>query len=521
MDNEQVGSESMDTGGCHARPNALLWLRQDLRLHDNPALHLACDYARKHNGRVSAVYIATPRQWQIHDVAPIQLDLIERQLNALAAQLATLGIRLTLLQCDDFAAVPALLTDFCRQQQIAAVFGQLEPEWNECQRDAAVKQMLTPQGMSIHLSQGHCVLAPGTVLNQSGQMYRVFTPFSRAWRRQVQQVMTPHSLGGRLPLLELPAPVAAPLALSSPLQLPGDKGDSSHWAVGESAARQQLECFLMDKLSHYAHNRDFPAYHGTAQISPYLAIGMLSPAQCLAATLAVSPDALIEPSSAGYSWVTELCWREFYRHLLVAFPRLSRGQNFNLKANGIRWRNNVDDFRRWCRAETGYPIVDAAMTQLNRTGWMHNRLRMVVASFLTKHLLIDWRWGEAYFRRQLIDGDLAANNGGWQWAAGTGCDAQPYFRIFNPMSQSEKFDPDGHFIRNYLPQLEQCSNKALHHANVHQSQQADLFSGEIHKALDTDNKETGMSYPRPIVDHQHARQRALTAYSVMKQVKSA
>ena len=212
----------------------------------------------------------------------------------------------------------------------------------------------------------------------------------------------------------------------------------------------------------YEELRDIPSIKGTSGLSPYLAIGAISPRYLLSVLLNNHPDLLTAEDSPEFSWLNELIWREFYRHLLFHFPDLCKHKCFKEKYQLTAWPNHLPYFKAWCEGKTGYPIVDAAMRQLNQTGWMHNRLRMIVASFLTKHLLIDWRWGEKYFMEQLIDGDLAANNGGWQWAASTGCDAQPYFRIFNPTRQSEKFDPKGNFIRKYLPELKEIPDKAIH-----------------------------------------------------------
>ena len=220
--------------------------------------------------------------------------------------------------------------------------------------------------------------------------------------------------------------------------------------------------FISDKLADYQEYRDFPAIKGTSGLSPYLALGIVSAKQLLAQVQLHFPEVLENPSKAEFCWVNEIIWREFYRHLIVAYPKLCMGFNFNDKYDAVAWREDDSQFQAWCQGKTGYPIVDAAMRQLNKTGWMHNRLRMIVASFLTKHLLIDWRKGEHYFMSKLIDGDLASNNGGWQWAASTGCDAQPYFRVFNPITQSERFDPDGTFIRTYVPELKDVPAKHIH-----------------------------------------------------------
>lgn len=479
-----------------ATPDAqvLMWFRQDLRLEDNQALTASCEWARTHLATLKAIYIATPAQWALHDVAPIQLDFIERHLNLLATSLAALGIELEVIQLDSFDEVAHFLKDYCQSQRVGAVFAGAEPEINERQRDQACIQA----GVPLQLIEEHCLLAPGTVLNQSGEMYRVFTPFSRKWRAlAAERAISP---------LGVPSPVSHIAVDPAPIHLPRVTTVSSElWPAGEGAAQRLLTEFVAQKVHRYKQNRDFPAIDGTSSLSPYLAIGVVSARQCVAALLHRFPEAIVDDTSPGRTWLNELIWREFYRHLLVAFPALSKNHNFNSQAKHIRWRNDPAEFRAWCEGRTGYPLIDAAMRQLKQTGWMHNRLRMVVASFLTKHLLIDWRWGERYFRQHLLDGDLAANNGGWQWAAGCGCDAQPYFRIFNPMSQSEKFDPDGRFIRKFLPELAAWDNQQLHHPSVRSCD--DLFDTQA------------LAYPCAIVDHRAARARALTVLAVLKKAK--
>jgi deoxyribodipyrimidine photo-lyase len=475
--------------------NALMWFRQDLRLADNQALSAACDWARANGVALKAIYIATPTQWQRHNVAPIQLDFIERHINLLSQGLASLGITFELIQLDTFADVPAFISDYCQQQGISRVFAGSEPEINEQQRDQACIQA----GIPLVLTDEHCLLKPGTVLNLSGDMYKVFTPFSRKWR----EIAARHAIF----LLPVPAPLGPVLTEPKPHLFNNvTKVSSELWAAGEGQAKRILSAFIQQKVQDYKQDRDFPAIDGTSSISPYLAIGVISPRQCVAALLHDFPEVIVDDTSPARTWLNELTWREFYRHLLVAFPDLSKNHNFNRQADHVQWRNNPQEFAAWCEGRTGYPIVDAAMRQLNQTGWMHNRLRMVVASFLTKHLLIDWRWGERYFRQKLIDGDLAANNGGWQWSAGCGCDAQPYFRIFNPMSQSEKFDPDGSFIRKYLPELASWGIKQLHQPST--AQTPSLFEQPLF------NIKT--AYPSAIVEHSAARARALTVLGVLK-----
>ncbi|MCK8043796.1 deoxyribodipyrimidine photo-lyase [Shewanella sp. 1CM18E] len=468
--------------------HALVWFRHDLRLDDNQSLVAACQHAAEHQGAVRAIFVVTPKQWASHDVAPIQLDFIERQVNQLAIELAELGIPLDIFHAEDFEAIPALLSQYINTWKITKVFATSEPECNEQSRDYAVIEA----GIQLELSQQHCLLPPLSVLNLSGEMYKVFTPFAKKWRQIAKQ--------DPVQTLPRPEPIAAPLPTPNYVEFNCTKIDSGQWQVGEQTAQAKLRQFALDKVADYQASRDFPAIDGTSQLSAYLAVGIISPRQCLQVLLSHYPDVLVHDESQGRCWLNELIWREFYRHLLVAFPKLSKRANFNALANNIKWRNNPREFQAWCEGRTGYPLVDAAMRQLNKTGWMHNRLRMVTASFLTKHLLVDWRWGERYFRQKLIDGDLAANNGGWQWSAGTGCDAQPYFRVFNPISQSEKFDPTGAFIRKYLPELDGVDLKLIHKLKI--PAQVDIF-------VDT-------AYVSPIVDHKFARARAIDVLSAMK-----
>lgn len=449
----------------------IVWFRKDLRIHDNPALTQACQ-----NGPVTAVYFITPKQWQQHDVAPIQIDFIEKALNHLAQSLATLGIELVVKTVDLFSDIPSALATLCENVNASSVLANSEVEVDEIDRDIKVQQF----GIDLKLFQGDCILNPGEVLTQQGTIFKVFTPFKINWLKQVQGLdLTPYAKPtGEKPDVKALSP--------DPIIIEMDKKDSSAWQASEDEAQAHLIDFLDQHAEYYHLKRDFPAKPGTSKLSPYLALGLISAKQCLFAILNRYPDALENAKNGISTWVNELVWREFYRHIMVLNPRLGKGENYNELGNRIDWQNDPRLFKAWCEGKTGYPFVDAAMQQLIQTGWMHNRLRMVCASFLTKHLLIDWRWGEAFFKRHLIDGDLASNNGGWQWAASTGCDAQPYFRIFNPIIQSQKFDPNGQFISIY--------NQALGH----------LSDKQIHFPVN------------PVVEHKVARLTALDLFSVLK-----
>ncbi|WP_417346747.1 deoxyribodipyrimidine photo-lyase [Ferrimonas sp.] len=456
----------------------LIWFRKDLRVEDNPALTAACSG----DAPPVALFISTPDQWQEHNMSPIQVDLMERAVNSLAQQLAALGIALHHLALSRFDEIPTALSQFCQQHGISRIHAGEEPEFNENKRDREV----VAAGLELKLHPGHCILPPGTVLKADGTPYRVFTPFRRAWMARLRG----QNLAPGQPTTAWPA-----LAAPAPIEFDAHKLCSAHWPVAPGEAHRRLEHFVHQRMSDYHLNRDRPDLKATSVLSPYLALGMISPTSCLHAALSHGPEALQEQPGGAFAWVSELAWRDFYRHLLIGWPRLSKGMNFNPLANKVQWEKNTAAFDTWCQGQTGFPLVDAAMRQLKQTGWMHNRLRMVTASFLTKNLLIDWRLGERWFSQHLVDGDLAANNGGWQWSASTGCDAQPYFRIFNPVSQSKKFDPDGAFIRRYLPELNDLSGKDIH-----------LPPASVRPP----------GYPAPMVDLADSRRRALERFAVMK-----
>ncbi|MCF2826186.1 MULTISPECIES: deoxyribodipyrimidine photo-lyase [unclassified Pseudoalteromonas] len=454
------------------------WFRRDLRVYGNEALIEAVN-----EGVRDALFFYCKPQWQSHNVASIQLDLLERRLLELGSQLSEFGIRLHIIEASTFAELPAQLQVVCDDKGIDCLYANKEYEVNEVARDEACETVIT-----LKLFDGDLVAKPGSVLTGSSEMFKVFTPFKKAWLKRF--------VGQQFHFTSWPLDKQHEANFKKPtfFEL---TNESEKWPADDNAIVAIVNRFIKDKLADYQDDRDFPAIKGTSGLSPYLALGIVSPKQLIAEIQLHYPEVLENPSKPEFCWVNELIWREFYRHLIVAFPRLCKGFNFNDKYNAVRWRDDSQAFELWCNGQTGYPIVDAAMRQLNKTGWMHNRLRMIVASFLTKHLLIDWRKGEAYFMSKLIDGDLASNNGGWQWAASTGCDAQPYFRIFNPITQSEKFDPDGSFIRTYVPELKNVPAKHIHFPHDYLA----AFGGKD-------------DYVEPLVDHKEARARALDAFKV-------
>lgn len=445
-------------------------------------------------GSVAAVYIATPKTWQRHNMAPIQADLIFRRLLVLKQELSAKNILLYYAEVPTYRDAAQLLADVAQQSNADSVYFNHQYEVDEIQRDRHLVNQLLDTNIECAGFDDKCVLNPGSVVNKQREYYKVFTPFKRAYCQRLYQT---------------PISVKRVIEVGSVAELSSEKVTHFHPKVEFSYPRvtseryfvdtkniiQKLRDFESEKVDAYALQRDFPEMEGTSQLSPYLAIGALSVRQCLTRLLCNNPP----PIAGGREvWLSELVWREFYQHLIYFEPKLSKGHSFTSWGDNLVWRNNPAEIEAWKLGRTGYPIVDAAMAQLNRTGWMHNRLRMIVASFLVKDLHVDWRIGEEYFMSKLIDGDYAANNGGWQWCASTGCDGQPYFRVFNPTTQGEKFDSEASFIRSWLPELEEVPDRY------------------IHKPWCWSNAKS-LSYPTPIVDHKAEREITLALYKDAKE----
>ena len=465
----------------------LVWFRSDLRTRDNRALCAAMQA-----GPTIALYLITPAQWREHHDAPVKIDFWLRNIQLLQQELAQLNIPLLIRDVGYWKEAPDLLAKICREQRVHRVHVNEEYGVNEARRDEEVAGRLRDEGIHFQCHLDQLLFAPGSIRTRSGDYFQVFSQFRRVCYQRLHDSIPPPQ----------PAPAAqAPLALQS------DRGPSTMdmleqpsgrirqlWPAGEEAALDRLAEFADQRLEDYDRRRDFPALNGTSQLSPYLAAGVLSPRQCLNAALRINRGELDSGNPGAISWINELLWREFYKHILVGFPRVSRHRAFRSATESVPWRHAPEELATWQEGRTGFPLIDAAMRQLRATGWMHNRLRMVVAMFLTKNLLIDWRLGERYFMEQLIDGDLAANNGGWQWSASTGTDAVPWFRLFNPVTQSQRFDPEGRFIREWVPELAHLDSRSIHMP----AGGADLFN------------ET--AYPAPMVDLPASRKRALDAF---------
>ena len=478
----------------------LMWFRADLRLRDNPALHSACRAATADpSGGVVAVFTICPAQWQQHDWANMRVAFLLRTLRELQGALADRQIPLRIVTVPEFADVPRALVGLANDVRAQALYFNDEYEINERRRDDAVAAAFSKSKRSVHRFTDQVVFAPGDVRTKDDRYYTVFTPFKKAWINHWREGEPPESLG-------LPKKQPAIAIMSDDTPATVDAFDVAHdradlWPSGEKEASRRLDRFVEQRLADYKDSRDLYGVDGTSTLSPYLAIGAISSRQCFWAALAANNNRLDSGSQGAATWISELIWREFYRSILVGFPRVSMHQPFRTETRSIPWRDDEAELSAWQEGRTGYPVVDAAMRCLSATGWMHNRLRMIVAMFLSKHLLLDWRLGEQHFMRCLVDGDLANNNGGWQWSASTGTDAAPYFRVFNPFLQSKRYDPTGEFIRTWVPELAHIDDNTLIH-NPHENASDGLFAK--------------LDYPQPIVDHAMARDRVMEAWGVLK-----
>lgn len=467
-----------------------MWFRADLRIRDNTALFHA---GRAADEGVVAVFVICPSQWADHDWGVAKVDFVLRNLESLAAELAAKNVPLKVIRCARFDSVSQELLNLARECQCEALYFNREYEVNELVRDRETTALFERNGLTVRSFTDQVILDVGNLRTGAGGWYTVFTPFKRKWLATLEEQGPPNLW----PTFRKQNPIDV-VADEIPARLDGFDNHCSArlWDAGESAARRRLDAFVGHSIENYQTDRDFPAIDGTSTLSPYLAAGVISPRQCLEAAIEANAGRANTGKKGPTTWISELIWREFYRHILMGFPRVCRHQPFKPNTNALPWQRDEKQFHAWCEGRTGFPIVDAAMRQLAQTGWMHNRLRMITAMFLTKDLFIDWRWGERFFMRNLVDGDLANNNGGWQWSASTGTDAAPYFRIFNPASQGKRYDPDGEFIRRYVPELRGLDNREIHAPSAESRRDCD--------------------YPEPMVDRKAARERVLCAFKAQR-----
>lgn len=468
-------------------PLQLIWFRQDLRIHDHAALWHA-----RQAGPCIALVILSPAQWQLHNDATIKIDFYLRQLKALQQQLLLLNIPLIIEHIDYWHNVSPSLLIWLNKLNIQNVHANIEYGDNEHHRDQLISEYLTQHKKTLFLYHDRSIFQVGSILSKSQQPYKVFGAFKKTVYEQLNiclpqcfpsvdsqhQLQLNCTLPNKIPTLtELGFNDIAP-------------EQQALWPITEGYAWKKLDDFIQHDVLDYDQTRDFPAAQGSSQLSPYLNIGILSVRQCLHALFSSSHGQFHLRHHGQQIWLDELLWREFYQHILFHYPQISKGKSFKPELQQLKWREAESELIAWQHGHTGIPIVDAGMRQLLATGWMHNRVRMISAMFLSKNLLIDWRLGEQWFMQHLIDGDLAANNGGWQWCASTGVDAVPYFRIFNPMTQSQRFDPHGHYIRQWLPELKHLDNKTIHMPYQYQPN-------------------IQLNYPKPIVDLKQSRLRAI------------
>ncbi len=481
---------------------ALVWLRRDLRTEDHAALYHALKAARQ----VWCAFVfdrtildPLPRRDRRVEFIRDSLVGVDAELHALAASHGIAGAGLIVRHgqaVEEIAALAAALG-------VQAVYASHDDEPAALARDARARGRLADLGVALHTSKDHVVFERKEVLTQSGNPYGVFTPYRNAWLQKLaahdlESYPVAHHASALAPRPAVEPGVPSLAAIGfEPTNLHALKLPS-----GPAGAHELLDDFLQ-RIDRYHESRDFPAVKGPSYLSTHLRFGTVSVRR-----LAGEAQHRASRGSRGAEvWRSELIWRDFYHQVLHHHPHVV-GHAFRPEYDRIRWEHGKHAdalFAAWCEGHTGYPLVDAAMHQINQTGYMHNRLRMVVASFLSKDLGLDWRRGEAWFALHLNDFDLAANNGGWQWAASTGCDAQPWFRIFNPVTQSEKFDPEGRFIRRYLPQLAALPDPLIHAPWL--ARPVDLAAAGI---------ELGRDYPRPVVDHAEARKATLARYAVVK-----
>jgi len=483
----------------------LMWFRADLRVGDNTALHHACKEAGGERGDgVVAVFTICPRQWRDeHDWSDVKVDFILRNLEALKAELESLNIPLRIVECDFFDGVPNRLLKLARETKCEAIYFNRELEWNEARRDEAVRETFESKGLTVKSFRDQTMWEPGKVRTKNDDYYSVFSPFKRKcytlWKHGDRPATHPK------PKRQAKIDGAGSDKVPSRVKK-FDTKSREKWAelhpAGEKSASARLAAFMRSRVDDYDESRDLPAQQGTSGMSPYLTMGVISIRRCMESGLNANDDKVDSGAKGPVGWMQELIWREFYKHILVGFPRVSRHEPFQRDTDQLDWNEPGDKFEKWCEGRTGVPIVDAGMRQLNEIGWMHNRLRMITAMYLTKDLFINWRLGEKYFMERLVDGDLASNNGGWQWSASTGTDAQPYFRVMNPFTQSKRYDPDGEYIRRWVPELEELEGKAIHEPHTLKEKGSSLFGK--------------LDYPEPLVDHKQARQHAIETFRKLK-----
>lgn len=488
------------------------WFKMDLRIYDNRALTMASRKAAEAGVPLICVYLVSPEDFDAHLRAPMRVDFMMRTLAVLRTDLAALDIPLYVETVDRRKDIPQRMLSLMEEWGASHLFANMEYEVDELRRETKMVGLLADHGKSMDVLHDQCIVPPGALATGTGKQYSVYSPWFRAW------VAYLHShLDLLLDVFEAPAKNPASVRTGKHSKLfdcripavPKNKALSPEeakrfhalWPAGEHEAIDRLNKFVEERISRYSERRNFPSDACTSSISVHLAAGTLSARTAVRAAREKNKNKNLDTGPEGIkTWISEVAWRDFYKHVLVHWPYVCMNKPFKPEYSNIEWSYDMEHFQAWKDGRTGFPIVDAAMRQCKATGYMHNRCRMIVASFLCKDLLIDWRLGERYFMENLIDGDFASNNGGWGFSASCGVDPQPYFRIFNPLLQSEKFDPQGEYIRRWIPELKDVKGAAIH----------DPYGRAGGLSKSTAGKPG--AYPQRIVEHKDAREAALKMY---------
>ncbi|KAK8215772.1 DNA photolyase, FAD-binding/Cryptochrome [Phyllosticta capitalensis] len=482
------------------------WFKRDLRIKDNKGLSMAAKKAKEGKVPLVCVFVVSPEDYQAHFTSPMRVDFDLRTLEVLKADLAELDIPLLVETVEKRKEVPAWLMGKCDEWGAKHLFCNIEYEVDELRRETKLTRSCLNQGINLTAVHDDVVVPPGALATGAGKQYAVYSPWYRAWVAHIHKhpnLLDEWESPGQNPgdarkkfkhLFDSSIPQAPP---NKRLSAEDKKKFASLWPAGEHEAHARLDKFLESRIKQYKDKRNLPAVDGTAKVSVHHSAGTLAARTSVRMARDKNGTNKLDSGNAGIMcWISEVAWRDFYKHVLANWPYICMFKPFKYEYTNVEWEYNDDHFKKWCEGQTGFPIVDAAVRQMNSMAYMHNRCRMIVASFLAKDLLLDWRMGERYFMEHLIDGDFASNNGGWGFSASTGVDPQPYFRIFNPLLQSEKFDPDGEYIRKWVPELQDVKGKAIH----------DPYGrGEGKRA-------SKAGYPKPIVDHKSCRERALARY---------
>jgi deoxyribodipyrimidine photo-lyase len=468
---------------------SIIWFRNDLRLDDNPSLREAC----KNSSELHAIFLYSHDQLEKHNEANVKIDFLIKSLQSLNFSLQKLNIPLTIVNSEGFENDPDIILNLAKERNIEKVFINKQFGNDEQNRDKRARELLNAASIKTEFFNDQIVYEAGSIRTGQDNPYSVFTPFKRKWVESFD-----------MEFLDIDYDYAPQKNIDLKSNLDSfdfkheikHKVDMSLWPAGEEHALNRLVDFLKNRAVNYSKDRNDPIKDGTSRMSPYLALGVISSKRCILEGLKLNNFEFNSGNSGITKWIDEIVWREFYRNIMFSFPKVGRNQPFQDFSKSIQWRFEEAELHAWKTGMTGFPIIDAAMRQLLHEGWMHNRLRMVVAMFFTKNMLHDWRLGEAYFMQNLIDGDFSSNNGGWQWSSSTGTDAAPYFRIFNPITQSTNFDKEGLFIKKYVPELK------------------DLDKSVIHDPPKEHRKYCG--YPDQILDLKTSRLRAIDAFKAAK-----